>query len=67
MLLGSESGGSWSFAPLPPGVGAGYGSVAGFGEDEAGNLYLADLADGGIWRFDGEGQPDLVFEDGFDG
>lgn len=67
VLLGSESGGSWSFAPLPPGVGAGYGTVAGFGEDEAGNLYLADLAKGGIWRFNGEGQSDLVFADGFDG
>ena len=66
VLLASESGGSWTFAPLPPGVGAGYGTVAGFGEDEAGNLYLADLVKGGIWRFDGEGQVDLVFEDGFE-
>ena len=66
VLVGSESGGAWTFAPLPPGVGAGYGSVAGFGEDEAGNLYLADLADGGIWRFGGEAAADLIFVDGFE-
>jgi glucose/arabinose dehydrogenase len=66
VLLGSESGGAWSFAPLPPGVGAGYGTVAGFGEGEDGTLYLADLVKGGIWRFDGKASADLIFQNGFD-
>ena len=64
------SGTIWVAAP----VGAGWSTtpwsdtghfISGFGEDEAGELYLTDLLGGQVLRFD-SAQVDGIFADGFE-
>ena len=53
----------WTFETL-----AGTPSISpySFGEDDAGNLYVADGNGGGIYRFDSPSANDIIFVDGFD-
>lgn len=60
----NESAGSWT-STLFDTLGSGYGTIVGFGEDEAGNLYLVKEDEGTILRFGGD--TDVIFQDGFDG
>jgi glucose/arabinose dehydrogenase len=60
----SSSGGQWSVVDSWTGPAFSYG---GFGEDEAGNLYIANMDAGRILRFaSSEVSDDLIFEHGFD-
>lgn len=58
---------AWSFAPLPAanypsGAGPDFtNGLYGFGEDAAGNMYLADAGSGNVWKF----VSDRIFADGF--
>ncbi|MEO7431827.1 MAG: PQQ-dependent sugar dehydrogenase [Dokdonella sp.] len=51
--------GQWSYAAWPNNVnaGSGYGTYSGFGEDEAGNLYVANTLTNKVYRFHSAGQP----------
>ncbi|NCT67648.1 MAG: PQQ-dependent sugar dehydrogenase [Rhodanobacteraceae bacterium] len=42
-------------------------NVFSFGEDAVGNVYVIDGGGGRVYRIDGPGVADLIFEDGFDG
>lgn len=68
ILFGTQgSGGAWTYAPFPSGIAPGYGTVAAFGEDESGQLYVVDHQNGRIYRFhsDEEGD-DTIFSSSFD-
>ena len=57
--------GTWTDVPWITGDEFNY---AGFGEDEQGELYLAALNQGVVYRFTSAEPPaDLIFDDGFDG
>jgi len=65
IFIGTQGGGgAWTFVSFPSGIDPGYGTIAGFGEGEAGELYLVDHQNGDIWRFDAS-SPDLIFAHGF--
>lgn len=68
VLLGSQgSGGAWTYAPFPSGIAPGYGTVAAFGEDADGQLYLVDHQNGRIYRFHSDEKgDDTIFSSGFE-
>jgi glucose/arabinose dehydrogenase len=43
----------------------GYGTVVGFGEDQAGNVYVVNESEAAIYRFE-DTVADRIFQDGFD-
>jgi glucose/arabinose dehydrogenase len=55
------AGGTWSFTVWRNDTN-GYGTYAGFGEDEAGNLYVAHGQDGIVYKI----SSDVIFEHGFE-
>ncbi|MDC8013536.1 PQQ-dependent sugar dehydrogenase [Tahibacter soli] len=55
---------AWSFTRWRDDPNA-YGSYSGFGEDEAGNLYIANTATSVVYRFQSD-QTDGIFDDGFE-
>lgn len=58
-------GGSWSFTEWRDDAD-GYGTYSGFGEDEAGNLYVVHTQDGEVFKFVSPLSTDVIFADGFD-
>lgn len=55
------SGGTWSTTQWRDDAN-GYGTYSGFGEDQAGNLYLVHTTNGVVYRF----SSDVIFPNGFD-
>ena len=63
--IATQGGSGWTSALWDTGPELNY---TGFGEDEAGELYLASINQDTVYRFVSDGtDPDLVFVDGFDG
>jgi len=58
-------GGTWSYTEWRDDAD-GYGTYSGFGEDEAGNLYVVHTQDGEVYKFVSPQSTDLIFADGFD-
>ena len=59
----SDDSGSWSSAPLL----SSFLSVSSFGEDEQGELYVADrISTGGVYRIVDNAPADAIFADGFE-
>ena len=63
--IATQGGSGWTSALWDIGPELNY---TGFGEDEAGELYLAAINQDTVYRFVSDGtDPDLIFVDGFDG
>ena len=62
ILFGTESGGNWTPSQFQVGPQFEYAT---FGEDEAGELYLAELNNGRVLRFTST-QVNLILRDGFE-
>lgn len=59
------TGGSWTYTEWRDDAD-GYGTYSGFGEDEAGNLYVVHTQDGEVYKFVSPLSTDVIFVDGFD-
>ena len=61
-LIGTQNGGTWSLSAFSP-ANISFANIYGFGEDEAGNVYLLDGGAGKVYKY----ILDQIFIDGFDG
>jgi glucose/arabinose dehydrogenase len=63
LFIGEQSGGTWTSAAFTPPGGITVANPYGFGEDQAGNVYLVDGGSGKVYEY----LLDSIFKDGFDG